>query len=163
MYFIAHRGNMIGRNVERENKEDYILECLELGYQCEIDVWIIDNEIFLGHDGPEHKTTIDFIMERKEHLWIHCKNEDALNFFVHKNVNCFYHDKDNYTITSKGIVWGNINSKCISNMICVMPENYQSELEFEELSLCIGVCSDYVLFYKQQLYQNKKCTLHISN
>ena len=148
MYYIAHIGNEFGRNEDRENKEDYILECLELGYDCEIDVWIIDNHIFLGHDRPEHITTIDFIIDRKEHLWIHCKNDSALEYFVKNKTNCFYHDKDNYTITNKGIVWGNINSKCISNMICVMPEKYHIDV-LDELKKCIGVCSDYVSFYKQ--------------
>lgn len=151
MYLIAHRGNIFGPNSGRENTENYILECLELGYDCEIDVWVKDDQIFLGHDGPAELTSIEFILEHKDRLWIHCKNFAALERFVNDNCfNCFFHDKDDYTITSKGIVWGNIDSKCISNMICVMPEKYKHKFVYPEQK-CIGVCSDYIHKYKSTI------------
>jgi hypothetical protein len=154
MYLIAHRGNVRGRNEQRENTEDYILECLESGYDCEIDVWVIDNEIFLGHDYPCKKTSLEFCLKNKDHLWIHCKNSAALHLFINEPVNCFYHDKDDYTITSKGIVWGNIDSKCVSNMICVMPEKHCHNT-FGDFKDYIGVCSDYISHWKDNISKKK--------
>jgi hypothetical protein len=146
MRFIAHRGNIDGPNVQRENTPSYILEALHLGFDCEIDVWILDNILYSGHDSPSCIIDIDFILQHKDRLWIHCKNYSALKFFtvVHKSINCFYHDKDSYTITSQQVVWGNINSHIIENMICVMPEKYSTVPSNFQLKQCSGICSDYI-------------------
>lgn len=147
MIFIAHRGNINGPNIERENTEEYILEALSKGYDCEIDLWVIDNILYLGHDKPIHKTSKEFILNNSNNLWIHCKNHQALQYLINIDTNYFYHDKDNYTITSKNIIWGNINSEIINNMICVMPEKYTQHINKSHLLKCIGICSDYISCY----------------
>ena len=43
MKLIAHRGNINGPNPEMENNPEYILNTLSLGYDCEIDVHLINN------------------------------------------------------------------------------------------------------------------------
>jgi hypothetical protein len=146
MRLIAHRGNIDGQNVERENTPSYILEALCLGFDCEIDVWSINDILYSGHDSPSCIIDINFILQHKDRLWIHCKNSAALEYFtvVHRSVNCFYHDKDSYTITSHQVVWGNINSDIIDNMICVMPEKYASVPSYVQLGHCSGICSDYI-------------------
>ena len=68
--FISHRGNILGPDVSLENNPSYILEALSLGFDCEIDVWQINNELLLGHDEPTYKTSIDFLSEHKNSLWI---------------------------------------------------------------------------------------------
>jgi len=50
MRLISHRGNINGKNLERENSFPYIQEALQLGYEVEIDIWVINNEVYLGHD-----------------------------------------------------------------------------------------------------------------
>lgn len=147
MIFIAHRGNVNGPIIDRENTEKYILEALSNGYDCEIDLWVIDNILYLGHDKPMYKTSKEFILNNKKHLWIHCKNHIALQYLIDTDTNYFYHDKDNYTITSKNIIWGNIDSNIINNMICVMPEKYRTNIDKQEIQKCIGICSDYITNY----------------
>ena len=39
-YYIAHRGNVNGKNESRENSPDYIMEAISLGFYVEIDVYI---------------------------------------------------------------------------------------------------------------------------
>jgi hypothetical protein len=148
MLFISHRGNIDHQNHKRENTKNYILEALALGFDCEIDIWVIDNIIYLGHDNPVSPIDIQFLLNNKEHLWIHCKNFKALDFFS-KNTefNYFYHDKDHYTITSKSYIWGNINSHIINNMICVMPEKYTV---LKSIKNCYGICSDYIQKFKTE-------------
>lgn len=149
MLFIAHRGNINGPNVQLENSQDYIVEALNLGYDCEIDVWLVDGVWYLGHDHPQYKTSLQFLEENSERLWIHCKNEWSLEALVSRDkFNCFVHDKDVYTITSKRIVWGNINTIIIAGMICVMPEKYTQTPQTNELRVCAGICSDYIHQYK---------------
>ena len=55
MKLISHRGNIAGKNFELENRPDYISNAIKLGYDCEIDVWLIKNKIYLGHDKNKRK------------------------------------------------------------------------------------------------------------
>ena len=71
MHLISHRGNVNGKT-DRENKPLYIKAALALGYDVEIDVWLVDGKWWLGHDGPETPTNINFL--KTKGLWCHAKN-----------------------------------------------------------------------------------------
>jgi hypothetical protein len=146
MYYIAHKGNLNGRIPERENKPDYILEAINAGYDCQIDIWLIDDLLYLGYDKPETSIQFEFLLENKKYLWINCKNKDALYKLIKCDMNCFFINKDKYTLTSKMIIWGNINSE-IGNCICFMPELFNIRLTDLDLLKCQGICSDYIEQY----------------
>ena len=135
MILIAHRGNINGPNKERENKPDYIDEALAAGFDVELDVWIKDDNLFLGHDEPETQIDINFLHERASKLWCHAKNLKALEFLLDNGFHTFSHDVDEYTITSKGYIWAHPNSKFSSKTICVMGTPTPD---------CLGWCSDYI-------------------
>jgi hypothetical protein len=143
MIHISHRGNIDGRQAERENREDYITEALSAGYHVEIDVWY-NNSWWLGHDGPEYKTSSAFLDQAN--LWIHCKNIDALCLAA-ATWNCFWHQEDNYTITTQGYIWAYPGKPVTygSKSIAVMPE-WQNTSTFN----FAGVCSDYIERYKNE-------------
>ena len=106
MRFIAHRGNMSGADKAQENKPEYIKNALDAGFDVEIDVWYDANTATwcLGHDEPQYPVPFDFLLQ--DRLWIHCKNGAALRkLCTDARVNCFTHDKDEYTLTSKNHVW----------------------------------------------------------
>ena len=148
MKLISHRGNTNGKNPLLENKPDYIIYAINQGYDCEIDVWINNSKLFLGHDAPETEIKLDFLETYKDRLWIHCKNINALDYLIQKDFHCFFHDKDTYTITNKGYIWGNINSPLTNNTICVMPELHdKSSFEQSQLYNCEGICSDFIRNY----------------
>ena len=44
MILISHRGNIDGKNPEKENTVAYITEALDKGYHCEIDVCKFDGK-----------------------------------------------------------------------------------------------------------------------
>ena len=50
MIIISHRGNLYGPDKENENKPGQIQKVLNLGYYVEIDVWLFDWKLYLGHD-----------------------------------------------------------------------------------------------------------------
>ena len=50
---ISHRGNMKGKNPDRENHPDYIMEALNKGYHVEVDVHYKDGDLYLGHNEPK--------------------------------------------------------------------------------------------------------------
>ena len=145
MKFIAHRGNTHGPDPSKENKPDTIRKAIELGLDCEIDVWYLHGSYFLGHDYPETQIPYCFLDSYSERLWIHCKHLDALVQLKDK-FNCFYHDKDIYTLTSRGFIWGNVNSPCNSHVVQVMPER-GGVLSTE----CYALCTDYPFRYKNTI------------
>ena len=61
-----------------ENDPEYILKALSLGYDCEVDIWLVEKELYLGHDEPTYKTNMDFLLQHEKYLWVHCKNFEAL-------------------------------------------------------------------------------------
>lgn len=136
MIVISHRGNLNGPNPELENREETISNAILEGFDCEIDVWKIDDVLYLGHDQPDREVSISFLEMYGPSLWIHCKNLDALLELKCK-FNCFFHDKDTYTLTSRGFIWGNIGSPTTHDVICVMPPDTIGE--------CLGVCTDFPL------------------
>ena len=144
MILISHRGNISGRKPEDENKPEYILNAVEQGYNCEIDVWYTKGQWYLGHDNPKYRIEFGFLKSNK--LWCHAKNLQALQHLLKNNIHCFWHQKDDYTITSKGIIWAYPGKLLSHNSICVMPE-YVNE-KIEGLDICAGVCSDIIGEFK---------------
>ena len=57
---ISHRGNTNGANTDRENTTIAVNEAINKGYDCEIDLWAVENDIFLGHDFPQYKIEYSF-------------------------------------------------------------------------------------------------------
>ena len=150
MKLISHRGNINGRDPERENSPDYILEALN-SYEVEIDVWLINDKWYLGHDKPQYEIDKDFIRWKKHGLWCHAKNIDALYELSDKNEGFtnhkyFWHQEDDVTITSTGYLWTFPGKQLTPKSICVLPENVN--YSDEELKNCYGICSDFIEKYK---------------
>jgi hypothetical protein len=144
MILISHRGNINGKISNNENHPEYIDEAIHAGYDVEIDVWMIDNEFYLGHDEPQHKVIYNWLSTRYEKLWIHCKNVDAIAWFNMMGLfNYFWHEEDTLTLTSKGFMWVYPGKQPIIGSIAVMPEIHD-----EDVSKCHGVCSDIISRYK---------------
>lgn len=138
---IAHRGNTNGPDKNNENTQKYIINTINNGYDCEIDIWKIDDKLFLGHDEPTYETDIQFLTKYSDKLWIHCKNIQALSYLNSIDIlNVFWHENDQYTLTSKKIIWSYPTSEILENCIIVMPELNNFNIN----SKCIGICSDFV-------------------
>jgi len=144
---ISHRGNLYGRDLENENKPTQIITTLRLGFNVEIDVWFINDKYYLGHDNPQYEVSIDFL--KQSNLWLHCKNPLALEKLLQLNVNCFWHDKDEYTITSKRYIWTLVGKELLHNSIAVLLE--LNEIKLDDLQKCSGICTDEPFKYKNLL------------
>jgi hypothetical protein len=146
MILISHRGNINGRFESYENEPNYIDLAISKGYEVEIDIWIIEGVLFLGHDEPQYGITLDWLNKRKDKLWIHCKNIEAIEFFnsLLETYNYFWHEEDTVTLTSKNYIWAYPGKQPIKNSIAVMPEIFN-----DDTSQCVGICSDYIQKYKK--------------
>ena len=140
MFLISHRGNINGIDQTKENSISYISKAIDLGFDVEIDIWFVNNCLYLGHDRPQYKINHDFLINEK--LWCHAKNIDALTEMRKYSIHYFWHDKDDFTLTSKNYIWAYPSKNVNKNTIIVLPEIYDSNV-FE----CKGVCSDYIIRY----------------
>lgn len=138
MIYIAHRGLYQGPNKEEENKPEQIDSAINLGFQCEVDVWSVNDVFYLGHDSPQYQIDIDFLSSRP--LWIHAKNIDALLKLSQLDLNCFWHENDRHTLTSKGFIWTSPGELLTTNSIMVMPE--WTNIKEAYTTDCYGICSD---------------------
>lgn len=146
MILISHRGNINGRFESWENEPTYIDLAIRNGYDVEIDVWYVDEIIWLGHDKPLYGgLDARWFRDRISRLWIHCKNIEALEYFKSfpYEMNYFWHENDKATITSKGYILSHIDQEPILNSIAIMPEIHNFDT-----SKCLGICSDYIEKYK---------------
>jgi hypothetical protein len=51
-----------------ENTPEYIIEAISKGYDCKIDIWCINNKLYLGTNGPKTMINVSFISEYKNEL-----------------------------------------------------------------------------------------------
>ena len=150
MILIAHRGNINGKVEKLENSPSYIDSAIEQGYDVEIDVWYHQHEFWLGHDEPSYEVSLKWLTDRKDSLWIHCKDLISIDMLrelqIHNKVdlNYFFHDEDDCTITSKGDLWVYPGKQPVKNSIAVIPEWHQ-----DDVSLCKGICSDNIINFKE--------------
>ena len=149
MILISHRGNITRSIPERENDPKYIHEAIVNGFNVEVDVWFVDGKFKLGHDKPQYDFPHQLIEHQAKKLWIHCKNLEAVAQFNILDrdgiyINYFWHQEDDITLTSRGYIWAYPGKQPINNSIAVMPE-----LNNDDLSKCIGICSDNIAKYKR--------------
>lgn len=145
MLYIAHRGCINGPNPDRENHPDFLLEAVNSGFQVEVDVWYLDNKFYLGHDEPQYETNLEFI--NNLNFWCHAKNIEALSQLMETNIQCFFHDSDECTLTSHNWIWTYPGKTIVSKRaIAVMPERIP-DWDFSQAG---GICSDFVLNYRNK-------------
>jgi hypothetical protein len=144
MILISHRGNLSGPILERENSPSYIDEAISASFDVEVDVWYKDKCWYLGHDLPEYKIDIKWLLDREPKLWIHCKNIESLIEVKKYCLHYFWHENDTFTLTSKNYIWAYPRKNIIKESIVLLPELYNNDLDNSK-----GVCSDYIKKYKR--------------
>jgi len=102
MIFIAHRGNTEGPS-SSENELEYMKHAYNMGYGVECDLQLFNNKLYFGHDEPQSLIDDEFI--RKDNVFCHAKTVDVLSILINLGVNCFFHDTDEVTLTSRGQIW----------------------------------------------------------
>lgn len=141
MKIISHRGNLNGKNLSTENSIPAINAALYHGFDVEIDVWYKNNNWFLGHDKPQYPVKESFLQNNK--LWCHAKNLCALNLMLkNKKIHCFWHQSDDFTLTSKGFIWTYPNKDTKDKSIIVLMHRANKIPK-----KCFGICTDFPLLY----------------
>jgi hypothetical protein len=142
MIKISHRGNLNGPDPENENTIGSISLALQRGFDVEIDTWVINKKIYFGHDKPTTPINESVVKQIGSRGWFHCKNLEAITFFSKfEDINYFYHDKDDYTLTNKNYIW-TYPGKLVSEQSILVQLNMPNLSEYKVLPA--GICSDYM-------------------
>ena len=139
MILISHRGNTRGQDA-LENHPKFIDKALSEGFHVEVDVWKTPSGLYLGHDNPKYLIDLEYLLNDK--FWCHAKNFDALNVMIENKIRCFWHQEDDYTITSNGYVWTYPLKQVCKNSIIVC-KNLKDTKKYLQKNI-YGVCSDHV-------------------
>lgn len=141
---ISHRGNLNGPQPDQENDPSYIDAAIQRGFDVEIDVRMIDGKLYLGHDDPDYQVDLDWLLERKHSLWIHCKNLEAA-YRLDTDLRCFCSISDPFCFITQGYLWLNdLEIEPTGN--CIVPLLNIDDLagfDFNITNMPFGVCTDY--------------------
>jgi hypothetical protein len=148
---ISHRGNLNGKDPLTENQPLQVDLALNEGFDVEVDLWMVNDIFFLGHDRPEYKIDLSWLSERSFNLWIHCKNIESIDFLSSEKIklNFFFHQNDHLTLTSNLFLWVfpgmtySKNSVLVSNNI--KDFNITNKNPF-------AICTDFPLKLRKNLY-----------
>lgn len=145
MIFISHRGNLTGPEPEKENRIEFIQAAIDAGYDVEIDVRLLAAAFYLGHDGPEYPVELEWLLDKKDHLWIHTKDFNSMDGLISLDLRVFYHQFEKHTVIGNTRnIWSHdieeASGKSIIPLISMddIIKNNGIEMKFH------GVCSDYI-------------------
>lgn len=150
MKLIAHRGNVDGICHQKENTQSYIDKAISLGYDVEIDIHRINDILFLGHDKPENKISLEWLIDRRKNLWVHTKNFAALAYLIDFDLRSFYHKSEDHTIINNcNLIWSHnladANKKSIIPLLSMNDINSSYKIDV------YGICSDFVSTLKDKI------------
>ena len=147
MKLISNAGNLFGLT-DNDNKPEHIENTINQGFDVKVDLWLQDNQLYLGTYKPEYKLDIDFLEKHHQKLWLQCHDLTIIERFydldpMGTKLNYFFIDKDPITRTSK---WYNIVSgeKPIKGCVYMNPEAH-SDFDFTQ---CYGLISNSAAIYR---------------
>lgn len=147
MKYISHRGNIDSINPDQENSSKYIDQAISKGYDVEMDVRLVNNYLYLGHDSPDYPVSLPWLLERKDYLWVHTKNFAALDYLIDYDLRVFYHQKESHTIINRcNLIWSHNLSEAGEKSI--IPLLSLKEVQSFNYPHVYGVCSDFISFLK---------------
>lgn len=146
MLIISHRGNISGPIPEVENNPKYIQKAIDKGFDVKIDVWILANLSIVasGNDKPEYILEPAFLLKNKDKLWFHCNNIEAIYALSNEGFRAFFHQNDDFTLTTNKKIWTFPGKQLTENSIAVLQGDIStSPYSLEILKKCYGVCTNY--------------------
>lgn len=140
MILISHRGNIKGPTESVENNPQFLSLLIEQNTHIEIDLWHIDDTLYLGHNEPQYLIQQSYL--EYQNFWIHAKNIEALGWLSNTNYNYFWHGRDDFTLTSHKFIWTYPN-KSITKQSVIVCQNLTDTHKYLA-SNAYGICSDYI-------------------
>ena len=82
---------------------------------------------------------------KHKNLWCHAKDFKTLDQIRKVDCHYFWHQEDDFALTSNNYIWTYPGKPYTPNTIMVMPETFMSLDKLKNLKTynCYGVCTDY--------------------
>lgn len=155
MLYISYQGIYDGQNYEDANTPKQINKALAKGFSCLIDVWRIDNKLYVGTEQPVIEVTEKYIQGPR--FWINAVNTDMQNWLdtqpskLYPNYFHFdaptppppYATASNGKLITPGTVPININS------VMFLPEINDRSLYTMVKVKSYGICSGFLTLIKR--------------
>lgn len=118
------------------------MNAISLGYDVEVDLWLMGKNLWFGHDEPQHLVNKSVLLSIQKNAWFHCKNLEALEYMsnLSGDFKYFWHQEDDHTLVSNGLIWTYPGKKTTKYSILV-DLDLTSGAKSGSL---YGICSDYV-------------------
>lgn len=143
MIIISHRGNLNGVDSSSENKPDFIVQTLDLGFDVEVDLRLHNDKLYLGHDEPDYRVDLNFL--KQSGVWVHAKNKEVIPLLRNeKDIHWFWHETDQLTLTSRGYVWCFPGHEIEGGIMVDHGQDVQPEINIA------GVCTDDPIMWSKQ-------------
>ena len=145
MRLISHRGNVSGPNLENENKPSFIQTAIDEGYDVEVDVRLLDAGLYLGHDNPDYPVELEWLVARKDRLWIHTKNFQAMNLLIEHDLKVFYHQTEKHAVIGNTrFIWSCDLTEATERSVIPLIGEEETEKYKDVIMNFYAVCSDYI-------------------
>tara|TARA_R110000824_G_scaffold300957_1_gene488995 strand:+ start:2072 stop:2527 length:456 start_codon:yes stop_codon:yes gene_type:complete len=151
MILISHRGNLNGREPEKENTPEYVEEALKY-FDVEIDLRFREGAVWLGHDEADIRVDPDWLIHNGDKLWIHCKDIQSILFLKKidpdaESLNYFGHSQDEFVVTSMNDLFCIPSEELNENCVLVMPEFFDFEYTGQKV---YGILTDFPIKYENR-------------
>lgn len=147
MIIIAHRANLYGpaQDKTQENLPRNIYIAVKKGLHVEVDIQANDKgEIYFGHDECQESVADVFTKDDyQQKIFWHAKDSAALMWALNKNLHCFFHNKDNMSLTSRDMIWTAHHHIQGDRVIVATNEDFITAKQLLKLDKIYGICTDH--------------------
>lgn len=155
MLYISYRGVYDGTNYEDANTPNQIGKAFNAGYSCMVDVWRVDNTLYLGSDQPLIQVTEKYLQGKR--FWINARNTDMQTWITAQSStlypNYFWFNTPNpppaYVTASNGKLITPGTVPINNNSVIYLPEVSDRSFLTTVHLRCYGVCSTNLSFIKR--------------
>lgn len=152
MLYISYQGIYDGKNYEYANTPNQIGDAFNNGFACMVDVWRVNNRIYLGSYEPTTEVTEKYIQGNR--FWLNARNTDMREWLPTQSARLYPHyfwsdDPDEPATVSSGQLWTPGTVAINQSSIVVLPEIQDRGMLSTVHLRCYGVCSTYLNFIKR--------------
>ena len=154
MLYISYQGIFEGQDYPDANTPNQIGKAFNAGYSCMVDVWRVDNQLYLGSYEPMIEVTEKYLQGNR--FWINARNIDMQNWIVTQPVKNYPHyfwsnqpEPTSPVTVSSGQIWTPVTVATDPSTIIVLPEIQDRGMLSTIHLKCYGVCSTYLNFIKR--------------
>ena len=154
MLYISYQGIFEGQDYPDANTPNQIGKAFNARYSCMVDVWRVDNQLYLGSYEPMIEVTEKYLQGNR--FWINARNIDMQNWIVTQPVKNYPHyfwsnqpEPTSPVTVSSGQIWTPGTVATYPSTIIVLPEIQDRGMLSTIHLKCYGVCSTYLNFIKR--------------